>query len=53
MSDIRKKVMNEFNINQTKWMDLLSEFVNKAIFTVQPDSFVFNDSIDITKYVKI
>ena len=53
LRDIREKVMQEFKLDEEKWSGLLEEFVNKAIFTVKPSSFVFRDSIDITKYIKI
>lgn len=52
MADILLKVMKEFNIHE-RWSHLLAEFVERAINTVKPSSFVFRDSIDITKYVKI
>ena len=45
--------MKEFDINRDKWAGILAEFVLKAINTVKPSSFNFQDSIDITKYVKI
>lgn len=32
---------------------MLADLVTRAIKTVQPSSFVFKDSIDITKYIKI
>ena len=53
LADIRERVMKEFDLDQKKWSDILSEFVIKAINTVRPWSFKCNDSIDITKYVKI
>jgi hypothetical protein len=53
LADIRNRVMREFDLDEVKWSDILSEFVIKAINTVRPWSFKCNDSIDITKYVKI
>ena len=53
LADIRTRVMREFDLDEVKWSDILSEFVIKAINTVRPWSFKCNDSIDITKYVKI
>ena len=53
LEDIRVRVMNELEIDQAKWGEILSEFVLKAIHTVKPRQFEFSDQIDITKYVKI
>ena len=53
MDDILVRVMNEFKINRPKWENILRDFVRQAIQTVKPWSTQLNDSIDITKYVKI
>ena len=53
LADIRTRVMREFDLDEAKWSDILAEFVIKAINTARPWSFKCNDSIDITKYVKI
>lgn len=53
LQDILIKVLREFKIDEEKWHALLQDFVKRAIFTVKPSSFMFKDSIDITKYIKI
>ena len=53
LDDIMFRVLDEFSIDKDKWADKLSNFVKRAVETVRPFSYLYGDSIDITKYVKI
>ena len=43
----------EMSIDAQEWRDSLPELITKAVNEVKPSSRILNDSMKLTKYVKV
>jgi hypothetical protein len=53
LKEVASKVLDEFKINTDVWGEIVHEYMVKAVKNIKPSSRLLNDSIDITKFIKI